>query len=89
MFKRDRAEPREWPIKVLAARKFLTFIARRSMRIVRQKTTWEFLWSLFWDAAGWALLSWGGFQLHSALGMAIAGLGCFFMAQKLRPNRAS
>lgn len=55
-------------------------------RAAKKATLWQTIWSIIWDAAGFSALSWAGFQLHSAAGWAIAGVGCFFMANRFRPS---
>lgn len=73
--------------KVELSRAVLSYIARRAYKQVIKPTPWRWIASTLWDSAGLALLSWAGFTLHSALGYAVAGLGCFVMAQKFRPSK--
>lgn len=69
-----------------AIRYALAFMAWVGKRAKRRQTLWQHVWSGLWDLAGFAALTWAGFQLSSALGGAIAGIGCFFMAQRFRPS---
>jgi hypothetical protein len=79
-------QPREVPLRKTVINVALAYIAWLAKRARRKATLWQTLWSMAWDLAGILALTWAGFQLSSALGGAIAGLGCFFMAQRFRPS---
>lgn len=72
-------------LKPLAYAKAYTVWAAK--RAAKKQTLWAALWSLLWDLAGFAAVATAGFALSSAAGWAVAGIGCFFMANRFRSSK--
>ncbi len=79
-------QPREIPRRAEAARKLVAYIAKRAHQTAAKPHFRSLLWNLIWELAGFSALTVAGFQLHSALGYSVAGLGCLVIANKFKPS---